>query len=215
MPTTYLTRVKQSALGRVTLAGAPAGLVTISLFAVMAALIATDYTPAEAAERREIPTITPQEVVDPEVRVRTPLAPIKVASTPPPPPRLSVAKDDVNLPTPILTGAAPSDAGFQTVGQLEFSPVAISNRDIRPISPPLITYPDIALHRGLEGECEVRLNVDVRGRPFDVEASCTNSVFEREAERAVGRVEFVPMVREGRAVERRNIVYPLAFSLDK
>lgn len=215
MPMPNPLTLKQTALGRMTLAGAPAGLMTFGLFAVMAGLIATEYTPAEAAERREISSIIPQEVSEPDVRVRTPLAPIQTASAPPPPPKLSVAKGDIDLPTPILTGAAPSHAGYQTVSQLEFSPVAISDRGISPISPPLLTYPDRALRQGLEGECEVRLNVDVRGRPFDVEATCTHSIFEREAVRAVRRVEFVPKVRAGRAVERRNVVYPVAFSLDE
>ena len=56
--------------------------------------------------------------------------------------------------------------------------------------------------------------MDTRGRPYNVEASCTDSVFKREAERAVSRVEFAPKIVRGQPAERRNVVYPLEFQLD-
>ncbi|HAW53392.1 MAG TPA: energy transducer TonB, partial [Hyphomonas sp.] len=44
-------------------------------------------------------------------------------------------------------------------------------------------------------------------------ATCTDSVFKREAERAVSKVEFAPKIIRGKAAERRNVVYPLEFKL--
>ena len=75
------------------------------------------------------------------------------------------------------------------------------------------TYPSRAAERGIEGSCEVRFDVDTRGRPYNVQATCTDSIFKREAERAVGRVEFAPKIVRGQAAERRNVVYPLEFTL--
>ncbi|MCI4645428.1 MAG: energy transducer TonB, partial [Hyphomonadaceae bacterium] len=68
--------------------------------------------------------------------------------------------------------------------------------------------------RGIEGSCEVRFDVNARGEPFNVEAVCTDSVFRREAERAVSRVRFAPKIVRGQALERRNVVYPIEFGLD-
>ena len=38
-------------------------------------------------------------------------------------------------------------------------------------------------------------------------------MLKREAERAVSRVEFAPKIIRGQAAERRNVVYPLEFTL--
>ncbi|MBR9834458.1 MAG: TonB family protein, partial [Alphaproteobacteria bacterium] len=92
-------------------------------------------------------------------------------------------------------------------------PVAISDRDAQPIRPPLPTYPTRAAERGVEGSCDVRFDVDTRGRPYNVQATCTDNVFKREAERAVSRVEFAPKIVRGAAAERKNVVYPLEFKL--
>jgi protein TonB len=59
----------------------------------------------------------------------------------------------------------------------------------------------------------VRFDVDTRGKPYNVSATCTDSIFKAEAERAVGRVEFAPKIVRGKAVERRNVVYPLEFNI--
>ena len=96
---------------------------------------------------------------------------------------------------------------------LAIDPVAISDRDAQPIRPPVPTYPSRAAERGIEGSCDVRFDVDTRGEPYNVTADCTDRVFKREAERAVSRVEFAPKIIRGQAAERRNVVYPLEFTL--
>jgi TonB family protein len=88
-----------------------------------------------------------------------------------------------------------------------------SDRDARPIRPPVPSYPQRAQQRGLSGSCDVRFDVDPRGKPYNVAATCTDAVFKTEAERAVSEVEFVPKIVDGKAVERLNVVYPLEFNL--
>ena len=171
--------------------------------------------PNEDEESRIIERITP-EAANEEVRSRARAKPrrLQTADKPPPPPKLSARKSDIDLPTPDIQGAAPTEIRVDRVQSLDINPVAISDRDAQPIRPPVVTYPNRALERGTEGDCQVRFDVDVRGRPYNVQADCTNSVFKREAERAVSRVEFAPKIVSGEARERRNVVYPLVFNLD-
>jgi protein TonB len=199
------------------LIGTPiAAVIAYGLFILMATLIAAEYNPDDETEIRKIERITPEQR-DQEVRAKSRSKPKRLASAdkPPPPPKLSASKADINLPTPQIQGAAPTEVRFDRVQSLDINPVAISDRDATPIRPPVPTYPNRALERGTEGECSVSFNVDVRGRPYDVKADCSDSIFKREAERAVSRVEFAPKIVRGKPTERRNVVYPLVFSLSE
>lgn len=200
---------------RIVLGLPAAAIIVYGLFIGMGLLIAQDFVPNEDEETRIIERITP-EAANEEVRSRARAKPrrLQTADKPPPPPKLSARKSDIDLPTPDIQGAAPTEIRVDRVQSLDINPVAISDRDAQPIRPPVVTYPNRALERGTEGDCQVRFDVDVRGRPYNVQADCTNSVFKREAERAVSRVEFAPKIVSGEARERRNVVYPLVFNLD-
>jgi protein TonB len=195
--------------------GVPLALiVTYILFQLMRILISQDYVEPEIDQARVIEKITPQEDAQ-EINRRTRSKPRRLnsADKPPPPPKLSTTKSQIDLPTPNIQGAAPSELNVGPMSSFSFDPVAISDRDAQPVRPPVPSYPTRAAERGIEGSCEVRFDVDVRGRPYNVEASCTDSVFRREAVRAVSRVEFAPKIVRGQAAERRNVVYPLEFRL--
>ncbi|MEL7451910.1 MAG: TonB family protein [Pseudomonadota bacterium] len=197
------------------LIGVPiAAVIVYFLFIGMNRLISREFVEPEIGEQRTLERITPEQRNE-DVRARTRSKPRRLASAdkPPPPPKLSASKSDIDLPTPNIQGAAPTELNFDRVQSLDINPVAISDRDATPIRPPVVTYPTRAAERGTEGECQVRFDVDVRGRPYNVQADCTDSVFRREAERAVSRVEFAPKIVQGQARERRNVVYPLVFNL--
>ncbi|MEO1476033.1 MAG: TonB family protein [Pseudomonadota bacterium] len=191
-----------------------AAIIVYLLFIGMNALISRPFVEPELEDQRTIERIVPEQR-DQNVRSRSRSKPRRIASAdkPPPPPKLSASKSDIDLPTPNIQGSAPTELNFDRVQSLDINPVAISDRDAQPIRPPVVTYPSRAAERGIEGECQVRFDVDVRGRPFNVEADCTDSVFRREAVRAVSRVEFAPKIVRGQALERRNVVYPLVFNL--
>ena len=184
------------------------------LFIMMNQLISVKEVNLEKSEQRVLTAITPQKQ-DSEVRTRQRSKPKRLdsAQKPPPPPKVSATKSNINLPTPKIEGAAPTELNLGRMQSLAIDPVAISDRDAQPIRPPVPTYPQRAAERGIEGTCEVRFDVDTRGKPYNIEASCSDSVFVREAERAVGRVEFAPKIVRGKAAERRNVVYPLEFKL--
>ena len=184
------------------------------LFIVMSQLISVKEVNLEKSEQRVLTAITPQKS-DTEVRTRQRSKPKRIdsAQKPPPPPKVSATKSNINLPTPKIEGAAPTELNLGRMQSLAIDPVAISDRDAQPIRPPVPTYPQRAAERGIEGTCEVRFDVDTRGKPYNIQATCSDSVFVREAERAVGRVEFAPKIVRGKAAERRNVVYPLEFKL--
>ncbi len=203
----------RSQIKRYMLMSAPAALISYGLFLMMGSLIAAEFVPAEASEPRVITKITPEKLTPEELAVRVKVEPIETLSAPPPPPKVSIKKVNVPLDAVLFTGEAPKKVEFnkRDLG-LDVRPVAISNREATPIRPPIVSYPRRAIDLGIEGTCAVHLDVDVRGHPYNVKADCTDRIFEKEAVRAVSRVEFSPMIVKGTARERRNVVYPLEFT---
>ncbi|MEL6245843.1 MAG: TonB family protein [Pseudomonadota bacterium] len=197
------------------LVGIPvAALVTYLLYVFMMTAITRDEIQLNEKTQRVLEAITPQQDAQ-EVRTRSRAKPKRLdnADKPPPPPKLSTAKSDIDLPTPNIQGSAPTELKFERMQSLAIDPVAISDRDAQPIRPPQPSYPSRAAERGIEGSCDVRFDVDTRGRPYNISATCTDSVFKREAERSVSKVEFAPKIIRGQAAERKNVVYPLVFNL--
>ncbi|MEO0817712.1 MAG: energy transducer TonB [Pseudomonadota bacterium] len=200
---------------RLAIAAPIAIIIVLGLLIFMGRIISQEFIEPEGKEQRVLESITPSEQSQ-EVRRTSRSRPQRLASAdkPPPPPKLSSSKSDIDLPTPNIQGAAPTELNFDRVQSIAIDPVAISDRDAQPISPPVVQYPQRAAERGIEGSCEVRFDVNARGEPFNVEADCSDSVFRREAERAVSRVRFAPKIVRGQALERRNVVYPIEFGLD-
>jgi len=189
--------------------------IVLGLLIFMGRIISQEFVEPDGEEQRVLEAITPSEESQ-EVRRTSRSRPQRLASAdkPPPPPKLSSSKSDIDLPTPNIQGAAPTELNFDRVQSIAIDPVAISDRDAQPISPPVVQYPRRAAERGIEGSCEVRFDVNAQGEPFNVQADCSDSVFKREAERAVSRVRFAPKIVRGQALERRNVVYPMEFGLD-
>ena len=205
-----------NAIARLGLGAPVAAAVTFGLFTFMWVVISNYNAPDEAEALPELSAITPQKQ-DSEVRSRQRAKPKKLdsADKPPPPPKLTTTKSDIDLPTPEIKGSAPTELKIDRVQSLAIDPIAISDRDAQPIRPPIPNYPERAQQRGKEGSCDVKFNVDTRGKPKDIVATCTDSVFKRAAERAVSRVEFAPKIIRGKPAERRNVVYPIEFSLEE
>lgn len=189
-------------------------IITYGLFQFMLWAINRDYEKPPAEEAFVLETITPSQE-DNSVQRASRAKPRRInsADKPPPPPKLTASKSDIDLPTPNIQGAPPSELPPTRLNSLAIDPIAISDRDAQPIRPPVPTYPSRAAERGTEGSCEVRFDVDTRGRPYNVQADCTDNIFKREAEKAVSRVEFAPKIVRGQAAERKNVVYPLEFTL--
>ncbi|MEM7768408.1 MAG: TonB family protein [Pseudomonadota bacterium] len=192
-----------------------AALVVLGLFHFMRLAISQNFEEPDDKAQRVLEAITPQQD-NQDVRRTQRAKPRRLdnANKPPPPPKLATRKSDIDLPTPNIQGAAPTELNFDRLSSLAVDPVAINDRDAQPIRPPVPTYPQRAAERGTEGSCDVRFDVNTQGKPFNIEADCTDNVFKRAAERAVSRVEFAPKIVRGAAVERANVVYPLVFEMD-
>jgi protein TonB len=188
--------------------------IVLIIFFVMNMLISVKEIKLTSGEQRVLAAITPQQQ-DSEARTRQRAKPQRIdsAQKPPPPPKQSATKSSINLPTPKIDGAVPQNLDLGQMKSLAIDPVAVSDRDAQPIRPPTPSFPQRAAERGISGSCDVRFDVDTRGKPYNVQATCTDNVFKAEAERAVSRVEFAPKIVRGKAVERRNVVYPLEFNI--
>ena len=190
--------------------------IAVIIFLLMNMLISVDEINLDQKESRTLTAITPQQT-DSDVRTRQRAKPQRIdsAAKPPPPPKQSATKSSINLPTPKIEGAVPQNLDLGRMKSLAIDPVAVSDRDAQPIRPPAPSYPQRAQERGLSGSCDVRFDVDTRGKPYNVAATCSDAVFKSEAERAVSKVEFAPKIVRGKAVERRNVVYPLEFNISE
>ena len=84
-------------------------------------------------------------------------------------------------------------------------------RDDRPLKPPVPSYPDYAAWGDREGKCEVFFYVDVEGKPMNIKAECTDIWFEDESVKAIRDLRYEPLVVDGVAYERYDIIYPLEY----
>ncbi|MEN0078930.1 MAG: energy transducer TonB, partial [Pseudomonadota bacterium] len=111
-----------------------AAIITLALLLFMAALIAQVFEEPDGKEQRILEAITPQQETQ-EIRRTSRSRPQRLASAdkPPPPPKLSSSKSDIDLPTPNIQGAAPTELNFDRVQSIAIDPVAISDRDAQPI----------------------------------------------------------------------------------
>jgi len=201
-------------IGRFLVSALIAAPIAVLIFLAMNLLISVNEISIDAKETRVLSAITPQ-ANDSDIRTRQRAKPQRIDSSakPPPPPKQSATKSSINLPTPKIEGAVPQNLDLGRMKSLAIDPVAVSDRDAQPIRPPTPSYPQRAQERGLSGNCDVRFDVDTRGKPYNIAATCSDAVFKSEAERAVSRVEFAPKIVRGKAVERRNVVYPLEFNI--
>ena len=191
-----------------------AAAIVIGLFSFMKSMISSEFIPPEPEAAREIVVLTMPD--DPPSKPQLTPRPeqLDLATPPPPVPPFKASSGEVSL-TPVAF--TPVDTRLDTGGLLDrlvISPVAINERDIRPIQPPSVVYPAPMEARGIEGSCEVHLSVDPQGRPFNVDAICSHDGFRREAERAVKQVRFVPKIVKGTPVTRTGVVYPLEFGIE-
>jgi len=76
---------------------------------------------------------------------------------------------------------------------------------------PVPSYPNGPANRGEEGECNVFMDVDTEGRPYNIEAECTDAAFRRASEKAIEDVRFEPLVIDGAVYEQFGVMYPLEY----
>ena len=91
----------------------------------------------------------------------------------------------------------------------ETKQLAVADRDAAPIKPPNSKILSEAVDKvRRSANCEVRMDVDVNGVPFNLEADCSVSRYESAAIRAVQEARFAPKIIDGVAHPRTGVVYP-------
>lgn len=191
---------------------APAAIVTFGLFVMMGSLIAAEYTPVAKEDARVIDTIVPQKADDKEVIIRDQVKKLETVTAPPPAKPFKISKQEVKVPAPKLEGAPPGPVQIEVPPLLDIT-IYVDDTNAQPLSPPVPVYPTVAITQGIEGECSVRFDVNVKGQPYNIQADCTDRVFERAAKKAVSNVQFALKIVKGQAQERKNVIYPLVFQL--
>lgn len=200
---------------RLVVAAAIAAPLVYTIFLMANWLIQVKDVALDTAPQRLLEPITPQANTDDGSRTQRPRPkPLDAVQLPPRPPRDSATKGDIVIPIGSFTGGVPETFRIERVALLVADPNAFVGREIQAVRLPVPTIPRAALARGISGSCDVRFDVDTRGRPYNVRAACSDDVFRAEAERAVGRAEFLPRIVDGRAIEQRGAVYPLVFEIE-
>ncbi len=205
-----------------------AAIIAVALFLLMERLIRVDQVcpPGSLfdsrtkervkADNRNLRNIFAEKAEVETVRTnRKEVKKMDKANKPPPPPKMSATKSNVDLPTPSISGAAPAKIEFDRVSNIDLGAVVVNDRDAQPIRPPNQGPLIRAIQRiGKSAACEVSLDVDVRGKPYNVHATCNVSGYERAAEQAVSAAEFAPKIVKGKPAERRGVVYPFELNLE-
>lgn len=193
----------------------PAGVMTLSLFAMMKSLIQVDYVAAPDQAVYELSAYIEQtdreEIIERQKKPKRP----KPIDPPPMVDQLVKSVSNPSLPTNGYASVAPAVYGSPDLKILAPTrATSIIDRKIKPITPPLPIYPDSAAKRGLTGDCEVHFNVSPQGEPFSIRAQCSDRVFKRAAEKAVSKVKFAPKIHDGLPVTVTGAVYPIEFRMD-
>ncbi len=87
------------------------------------------------------------------------------------------------------------------------------DEDVQVLESPKAIYPLMAALFRVPGYCEVRFAVNAFGLPVEIQPSCSHAAFCQSAREAVGRARFTPARRNGVAVRRGNIVYPMEYNV--
>lgn len=190
-----------------------AGGITFGLFAGMQTLVKVDVVELNDPKIRGLSNVVLKEppTTIPIDNNQREFEKIKVEQ-PPPPRKLEKAKaGDIQIDYTPISGAVPEVPILVT----DLPPVSgpIEHRPADPVIRPVPDYPERALRKNLEGDCNVKFSVDAAGRPFNVEAQCSDNVFTASSEKAVRKALFAAKVENGIAKGQDNLVFPIVYSL--
>lgn len=199
---------------RIFLSALPAIGLTVGLFLFMQTAVHVDEIKLKDQEYRPVLSVVLPEIEEPIIRDKKPDVVVIEDVAPP------KYRPQNPLETgPIEFGAVdlPSPDPVLVVGSLDNvmpSQMNFERERAVPVRRPVPDYPPVALRKGLEGSCEVNFSIDAAGRPFNVDAICTDRVFESSSERAVRKALFAAKVINGQPVGSDNLVYPIEYGLN-
>jgi len=197
---------------RVLIALPVGAIVAVLLFLLMRALIAMGEIPVD--EEREAVKIEIRQDVEEVQRLERDMTIDDVDRVDPPPPPPQINKQVAQQPNEALTNIGGQIPDFDSPdinrGDVNFN---VSDRDAQPLVRVAVTYPPRAAERGIEGNCLMTFGVTPEGVPFDINANCTSSLFERTSIRTVQQWKYAPKIVDGVAVARSGVQTTLTYEL--
>lgn len=115
---------------------------------------------------------------------------------------------------PLKTAGALGLAVAGTI-MLTATPSIAEDRDAIPIGAPLVVYPTELAAEGISGECNAIFDVSREGIPENVTAECTHPGFVDVTIESAATLRFEPKIKDGKAVRRKGVEYPIVFVLDE
>lgn len=187
-------------------------LITLGLFFVMQALIATGAQIEQNVNVVKIVDATMPEIEMEVVREIERPEPIEQLDTPPPEiqerqvavdagPSLSIQRAAVEIETDLAIGGAS---------------ISITDGEMLPLVNVTPTYPTRAASRGIEGWCQVSFTVTETGGVRDVVVVDAEppEIFDTASIRAAEKFKFQPKVVDGKGVEVPNVQYVFRYQLE-
>ena len=187
-------------------------LITLGLFYVMQALIATGAQLEQRVTVVKMVDATMPEIEMEVVREVEKPQPIEQLDTPPPDvpdrqmnmdsgPSLSIQRAAVNIDADLNIGGAS---------------ISITDGEMLPLVNVTPQYPTRAASRGIEGWCQVAFTVTETGGVRDVVVvdAEPQGIFDSSSIRAAEKFKFQPKVVDGKGVEVPNVQYVFRYQLE-
>lgn len=187
-------------------------LITLGLFFVMQALIATGAQLEQNVNVVKIVDATMPEIEMEVVREIEKPQPLEQLDTPPPEvpdrqvamdsgPSLAIQRAAVQIDTDLSIGGAS---------------ISITDGEMLPLVNVTPTYPTRAASRGIEGWCQVSFTVTETGGVRDVIVVDAEppEIFDTASIRAAEKFKFQPKVVDGKGVEVPNVQYVFRYQLE-
>ena len=109
----------------------------------------------------------------------------------------------VSVPLPVVQAPAPTPPITKIISGVEY------------LKPPELDYPPLAKRMSEEGRVTLRVLVNEKGNPdqVDVQQTSGSPRLDEEARRAILRSQFKPHIEDGKAIAVHTVV-PITFHLD-
>lgn len=187
------------------------GLITLVLFYLMQALIATGEQLPQSSNVIRIVDATMPEIVMEVVREIEKPQPIEEQNEPPPPPDRTLTMDS-GPSLNIQRTSVNVDVGLNLGGAM----LNVSDGEMLPLVNVTPQYPTRAASRGIEGWCQVKFTVTETGGVTDVVVvdGEPRGMFDQSSIRAAERFRFQPRVVNGEGVAVPGVQYVFRYQLE-
>jgi protein TonB len=187
-------------------------LITLGLFYLMQALIATGASFSQAATVVKVVDATMPDIRMEVVRDVERPQPIEQLDTPPP----QVQERQTNLDSGPSLSIERASVAVEADMEIGGASISITDGEMLPLVNVTPTYPTRAASRGIEGWCQVSFTVTDTGGVRDVFVVDADppEIFDTASVRAAEKFKFQPKVVDGKGVEVPNVQYVFRYQLE-